>query len=193
VQIMLCWLMVPQHVFFKGHRGLRQGCPLSPLLFLLVVEGFSRMLRRAQAEGHFSGIKITKGISITHLFFVDDVVILGKGSLGDWIKLKQLLSLFCLASGMEVNYQKSCFLYNCIEEELLKEIVVLFDIQSAHLDHGMKYLGFFLKPNDYRASDWLWLVQKIEKRIGNWVFHWLSLGGRLVLLKSFYKTLWFIG
>jgi len=47
----------------------------------------------------------------------------------------------------------------------------------------MKYLGFLLKSNDYRASDWLWLVKKIEKQIGNWVFCWLSLGGRLVLLK----------
>jgi len=120
--------------FFKCHKGLRQGCPLSPMLFLLVVEGFGRMLRRAQKKGHFSSIKITKGISITHLFFVDDVVIVGKGSLGDWIKLKLLLSLFCLALGIEVNYEKSCFLYNCIEEELLKQIVVLFDIRSRHLD-----------------------------------------------------------
>jgi hypothetical protein len=68
------------------------------------------MLRKVQAEGHFCGIKITKGISITHLFSLDDVVILGKGSLGDWIKLKQISSLFFLASGMEVNCQKYWFL-----------------------------------------------------------------------------------
>jgi hypothetical protein len=48
----------------------------------------------------------------------------------------------------------------------------------------MKYLGFYLKPNNYRVADWKWMIQKVEKRIGNWSFCWLSLGGRLILEKS---------
>jgi hypothetical protein len=53
----------------------------------------------------------------------------------------------------------------------------------------MKYLGFFLKPNNYRVVDWNWMIQKIEKRIGNWTFRWLSLGGRLILAKSVLQSL----
>ena len=49
---------------------------------------------------------------------------------------------------------------------------------------GTKYLGFFLKPNGYRICDWLWLIQKMEKRICHWTYRYLSLGGRLVLLNS---------
>jgi hypothetical protein len=52
------------------------------------------------------------------------------------------------------------------------------------LDQRMKYLGFFLKPNDYRVNDWHWLLQKVEKKIGHWTSRWLSLGGRLVLVNS---------
>jgi hypothetical protein len=53
----------------------------------------------------------------------------------------------------------------------------------------MKYLGFYLKPNGYRIMDWNWLIEKIEKRISNWTFLWLSLGGRLVLVKSVLQSI----
>jgi hypothetical protein len=53
----------------------------------------------------------------------------------------------------------------------------------------MKYLGFFLKPNNYRVNDWMWLLKKIEKRIENWTFRWLSLGGRLTLANSFLQSI----
>jgi hypothetical protein len=67
--------------FFKRYKGLRKGCLLSLLLFLLVVEGFSRMMKKASSEGKFSGIKVAKRVAITHFLFVEDVVILGVGSI----------------------------------------------------------------------------------------------------------------
>jgi hypothetical protein len=59
--------------FFKIYRGLRQGCPLSPLLFLLVVECLSRLMKNVVDEGTFHGLKVTISIYISHLLFVDDV------------------------------------------------------------------------------------------------------------------------
>eukprot|EP00253_Pinus_taeda_P031398 PITA_31398 len=47
-----------------------------------------------------------------------------------------------------------------------------------------KYLGFWLKPNDYRKEDWSWLIANIEARISHWSFKWLSKVGRLTLIKS---------
>ena len=49
---------------------------------------------------------------------------------------------------------------------------------------GFKYLGYFLKPLGYRVSDWIWLVQKFEKRICHWSHKLLSLGGRLILVQA---------
>jgi hypothetical protein len=57
--------------FFK--RGLRKGYPLSPLLFLLVVEGFSMIVKKDCIEGKFIGIKVAKVLAITHLLFVNDI------------------------------------------------------------------------------------------------------------------------
>jgi len=70
--------------FFRSSRGLRQGCPLSPLLFLLIVEGLSRILLKLIEDGKIEGVLVATGIRHTHLLFVDDVILFGKGTLLEW-------------------------------------------------------------------------------------------------------------
>jgi hypothetical protein len=67
--------------FFHSGRGLRQGCPLSPLLFILVMEGPSLLLKKSQSEGKITGIKVSRIFKILHLLFIDDVLIMTNGSL----------------------------------------------------------------------------------------------------------------
>ena len=67
--------------FFHSERGLCQGCPLSPLLFLLVVEGLSRALLDAKRRGQSEGLRVATNLNITHLLFVDDILIFCNGSL----------------------------------------------------------------------------------------------------------------
>jgi hypothetical protein len=62
--------------FIKSERGIRQGCPLSPLLFILVMEGLSLSLNKSLREGKLSGIKVSRLVRILHLLFVDDVIIM---------------------------------------------------------------------------------------------------------------------
>jgi len=175
--------------FFKGPRGLRKGCPLSPVLFLLVIEAIRRQIKKAQVEGKFTGLRITKGFNLTHLMFIDDVLIMGIASLEEWLCLKEILDSFCQASRLEINYHKSMFFFNNVEPEQLSAYEDLYDISFAHIDSGFKYLGFFLKPNDYKIDDWRWLVKKLENKLGHWTSHWLSLGGRLTLLNSTLQNL----
>jgi hypothetical protein len=68
--------------FFHVERGLHQGCPLSPLLFLLVVEGLNRALEAAKTSGEFQGISISPTLKLTHLLFVDDVLLFYNGKRG---------------------------------------------------------------------------------------------------------------
>jgi hypothetical protein len=70
--------------FFRSGRGLRQGCPLSPLLFILVMETLSLLLKTSQREGSLSGIKVSRLTKILHLFFVDDVLLLTYASVQEW-------------------------------------------------------------------------------------------------------------
>jgi hypothetical protein len=175
--------------FFKIHRGLRQGCPLSPLLFLLVIECLSRQIKKAVANGSFKGLKVVVETFISHLLFVDDVLILGDANFEEWSLLHTLLRLFCKASGMVINCHKSCFLAQNIDPELVSKLSTVFNIQFHEFEEGMKYLGYYLKENNHRVADWNWIIQKIEKRIGCWSFRWLSLGGRLVLAKAVLQSI----
>jgi hypothetical protein len=59
----------------------------------------------------------------------------------------------------------------------------IFPYSFLDLDQGFKYLGFYIKSGFQRIEDWGWLIKKVEKRISNWCYRWLSIGGRFTLLK----------
>jgi hypothetical protein len=80
--------------FFKSGRGLRQGCPLSPLLFILVMEGLILLLKEIQSEGKLTGVKVSKTIKILHILFVDDVIIMTKATLSEWWEIDKIIKLF---------------------------------------------------------------------------------------------------
>jgi hypothetical protein len=72
-------------------RGLRQGDPLSPYLFILCAEGLSAMLGKAEKEGKIEGIKICHGApKVSHLFFADDYLILMRDRVNDAQELRHV-------------------------------------------------------------------------------------------------------
>jgi hypothetical protein len=174
---------------FRCERGLRQGCPLSPLLFILILEGLSILLKTSQAEGHLSGVKISGLTHILHILFADDVLILTSASLAEWTTIHSLLCTFCAATGLEINHQKSVFITHNVQEPLISEVKELFGFASAELKEGFSYLGFFIKSSRYSSRDWIWLVDKFERRIRFWCNKLLSLGGRLILIKAVLESL----
>lgn len=89
---------------------------------------------------------------------------------------------------------KSSFLFNGVEELEISRMKELFPFGFQHIDVGIKYLGFYLKPNCYRRAVWDWLLHKVDHRISSWAVRWLSIGGRLVLAQSVLQSLptyWF--
>ena len=66
---------------FSASGGLHQGCHLSPLLFLLIVEGFNLLITNAKKRGLNKGVSITSVMAMAHLVFVDDVVLFGRVNL----------------------------------------------------------------------------------------------------------------
>jgi hypothetical protein len=93
---------------FSPTRGLRQGDPLSPYLFLLVAEGLSSLLRGAENRGEIQGVRVCRNAPmVSHLLFVDDSLILMEANTDQALHLKNLLDRYCASSGQKVSDEKS--------------------------------------------------------------------------------------
>jgi len=87
---------------FIPTRGIRQGDPLSPYLFLLVAEGLSCMIRKAEERGELEGVKVCRGApAISHLLFADDSLILMKADKANADFLANILDRYCASSGQK--------------------------------------------------------------------------------------------
>jgi hypothetical protein len=162
---------------FHSKRGLRQGCPLSPLLFILVLESLSILLKKSKLAGKLSGIRASRLTQILHLLFVDDVIIMTSDSLSEWTEILNILNIFCSVTGLKINLQKSMFLATGARETNMSELKSLFGIDFRDLEEGFNYLGYFIKPSSYKAKDWSWLYEKFERRIQHWCnrcYQWVA-------------------
>ena len=90
---------------------------------------------------------------------------------------------------MEINANKSSFLFNNIEDLVRQQIYNLMPYKMEPMAVGFKYLGYYLKPLGYGIKDWRWFLLKFKKKLSNWTYKLLSLGGRLVLVKSILMSL----
>lgn len=112
--------------FLRSEHGLMHGCLLSPLLSLLVVEGLSIFKKKAHSDGDFRGIYVSQTLAITHLLFVDDILIFYDGSRHGLQKLCHGLYLFHIASSMVINDDKSSINWANLEEYELHSLGDLF-------------------------------------------------------------------
>ena len=80
--------------FFKSRRGLRKGCPVAPLLFLIAVEGLSRALLNVKECGIYHGISFGNEVTLSHVLFVDDIVMVTDGSELYLFSLFEVLMIF---------------------------------------------------------------------------------------------------
>jgi hypothetical protein len=98
---------------FAPKRGLRQGDPLSPFLFILGSEALSRLLLKQESLGLLKGISISRNnYPISHLLFADDLIIFAKATSAEASVIKGCLDNYCRWSGQAVNISKSTILFS---------------------------------------------------------------------------------
>ena len=97
--------------FLRPVYGLRQGFHLALMLFLIVFEGFGRVILAARHHGDLVGLPFDNKISLTHVLFVDDIVMVTDGFDKSILTLNDVLSCFCRESRMLINDDKSTLLY----------------------------------------------------------------------------------
>lgn len=98
------------HGYIKPERGIRQGDPLSPFLFILCAEALVHVMNKAEMDGRISRMRLThKCPSIQHLLFADDSLFLCRATLVECSEF--CLELYCVASGQVINFSKSAITF----------------------------------------------------------------------------------
>ena len=167
---------------FKIERGLRQGDPLSPFLFILAVEALNVALLEASNNNIFKGIKVGKDlVHVSHLQFADDALILGEWSRSNAVNLSRILTCFHLASGLKVNFNKSKLYGIGVSNVELNSLASTIGCLAPQFP--CIYLGVPIGAKMSRCSRWSPFVERFHKWLPNWKSKSLSIGGRLTLIK----------
>jgi hypothetical protein len=126
---------------FQPQRGLRQGDPLSPYLFILCADVLSGLISKAQQNHLIHGVKIApRAPEITHLLFADDSLLFCRANNKEVKALNEVLQNYQRASGQLVNLNKSEMIFSKgVSNETKRDISQILPIQEK--EHFSKYLG----------------------------------------------------
>ncbi|GKU89787.1 hypothetical protein SLEP1_g3881 [Rubroshorea leprosula] len=173
---------------FPVNKGIRQGDPLSPFLFLLVVEGLNGLMQSANEKNMYRGVRIGNGnLLVSHLQFANDTLFFGEASEENIQAIKSIMRTFELVSGLKINFGKSQIMGVGTEEGWKERMAYRLCCKEGDLP--FKYLGTPVGGNHRRIAMWQPLVNSFKKKLASWNGQNLSLGGRITLLNSVLSSL----
>ncbi|CAN6543407.1 unnamed protein product [Malus baccata var. baccata] len=169
---------------FVPSRGLRQGDPLFPFLFLLVGEVFSCLIQKAVHDKLLDGVKLgASGPIISHIFFANDTLLFLKADGKNCRNLVDLINMYYDASGQQVNFQKSSVYFGAnIPKRVSAELANILRVQVVH-DPGA-YLGVPAIWGRSKKRGLVYIKEKIMGKVQGWKHKLLSTAGREVLVKA---------
>ncbi|XP_074305794.1 uncharacterized protein LOC141641015 [Silene latifolia] len=168
--------------YFQGRRGIRQGDPMSPLLFTICMEYLSRILAYVTNSMEFSYHPLCRAIRLNHLCFADDLLMFCRGDKTSIITILRAFATFSKASGLEINREKSDIYFNGMSSADVQYVLRISGFKEGQFP--FRYLGIPISYKRMAVGDCSRLVEKIVLRIRGWGARKLSYAGRLVLVQA---------
>ena len=167
--------------YFKVSRGVRQGCPLSPYLFIICTEILTSLINSSQ---NIKGIRISD-VSLKVSQYADDTVIITDGSELSMCEVNRVLNLFCQSSGLKINFEKShLFLLGPLSKRRPAYLNRFhYDVNAV----SIKYLGitFSYHKDDFFRLNYVPKLSRIKHLLHLWSSRDLTPIGKILLLKTF--------
>ncbi|VFQ83814.1 unnamed protein product [Cuscuta campestris] len=168
--------------FFQMKRGVKQGDPLSPLLFFINSEGFTRMINLHMKSTYLGSYNTGNHPLISHLAFADDLVVFLNGDTRNLKKFRRILEDYQKGSGQQVNLNKSSFYTG----KKVNQTKIASMSRSLCMDHGtlpFTYLGATMVKGKLRKQHCSKLLNHFDRYLNSWFSTTLNPTGRLVLIK----------
>ncbi|WMV49679.1 hypothetical protein MTR67_043064 [Solanum verrucosum] len=145
------------------------------------MEGLNHMFRKAKTNGWVRGFSAQAGMEITHLFYADDALIFCEAEETQTRHLRTILTIFEGISGLHVNWLKS-HLFPINNVDNMSRLAETLGCQVDALP--TKYLGLPLGAKNKELEVWNVVLERCERKLAKWKSQYLSLGGRVTLIKS---------
>ena len=170
--------------FFKASKCLRQGCPMSPFLYILMAKTLSRKLILEKEFGYIPSIKIARGVDpINHALFTYDSLLLGGASMMIAWAFNDILQKFCQILGALINKNKSTVYGWNVEHSAILQIADFLGFPGFDKWENIKYLGLPLTLWPSPPSLWFEVIAKIKSKIASWGGQRLTKARKLILIK----------
>ncbi|MCH81869.1 putative ribonuclease H protein [Trifolium medium] len=170
--------------FFHPQRGIRQGDPISPYLFVICMDKLSHLITNGVQEGVWKPMRAGRnGPLISHLMFADDLILFAEASVEQLNVVLNTLGQFCQMSGQQVSHEKTSIMFSKnVSAQMRAELVRLSGFNEA-TSLG-KYLGVPLVGRAPKRSDYSYLINQVKTKLSNWKAKQLSFAGRVTLSKA---------
>jgi hypothetical protein len=174
--------------YFRNARGVRQGDPLSPILFDFMADSLAAILSRANEAGHIKGVvsHLIPG-GVTHLQYADDTMVMIEPSRLGIANLKFILLCFENMSGLKINFDKSEVIVTGVATDEQKRVACALNCKLGSFP--LRYLGLPISDKRLTVADWSFLTEKVGHRVDPWQGLFLASAGRLELTNSCLSSL----
>ncbi|KAJ4801583.1 reverse transcriptase [Rhynchospora pubera] len=173
--------------FIEPKRGLRQGCSLSPYLFILCMDVLSRLLEFRASQGFITGIRIAQNAPrLTSIMFADDLIIFGEATVQQAMRTHETLDFFCQISGQRVGHEKSSIWFSR-GTNLYQRQCIMRILNASVGEDSQIYLGVPVRASKPIHFDYL--LNKVRRKINTWTARTLSQAGKVALIRSVIEPL----